>query len=137
MTQPHPPPLPLVAPLVPPSGLASISPASGTPLPLLLPLPELPPELPPELLDADASSTPPELEPLDPPLDPELLPELDPLLDPELLPDTQGPFGLVPASRSAPLGVPTPLGPSQPQPAVQRRLPQSGLRASLPPDVTS
>jgi hypothetical protein len=86
--------LPLPLPLPPPLLLA---------LPLLLPLPELPPELLPLLL--------PELLPL---LLPELLPELLPLLLPELLP---------PAFISVALGVPSPVGPSHPVPAVHWLLP--------------
>ena len=95
--------------------------------------PELPPELPP-LLDPEL---PPELDPL---LDPELLPELDPLLEPELL-DDEGHGTTLPAAvdcaRSAtPSGVPTPVGPSQPHPAVQVTSCQVPV-VSLVPAVTS
>jgi hypothetical protein len=107
-----PPPLlpllePLLLPLLEPLELPLLEPLL---LPLELPLLEL--VLPLEL--------------------PELLPLLLPLLEPLLLPLLDE-LLLVPPARAVPFGVPHPVGPSYPTPAVHSMLPQ------LPflPEVTS
>jgi hypothetical protein len=86
--------------------------------------PLLPPELPPLLPPLDPPLLPPELPPLEPPLLPPELPPLEPpLLEPLPLPLS-----------AAPLGVPQPVGPSYPTPAVHRYEPP---QLPLLPDVTS
>jgi hypothetical protein len=124
--EPTPPLLPELAPLLPPD---------VDPCPPLEPDPEPLPELdPPPELDPDPDADP-ELDPCPPP-DPELLEppplELDDeellleLDDEELLlelDDEEPPLELdeePPARSLAPLGVPMPVGPSQPGPLVQR-----------------
>ena len=128
-------PLPLSLFPVPASGIVG-----GAELPLLAP-PLLPLELdpPPDPLLLLPEPDPP----LDPELDPLLLPELepllDPLLDPELdplpLPDPLPPL-LLPSVilMAGPLGVPQPVGPSKPAPALH-----SWVTVQLPllPEVTS
>jgi hypothetical protein len=126
------------------AGVSALAPASGRPAPLLelTPLLDPPLELDPPLLELtpELEPPPPLLPPelvlplppeLDPELEPLLLPELEPLLLPELEPE------LLPVpicARSVPSGVPQPVGPSYPGPAVQSRL---GLQEPLLPDVTS
>jgi hypothetical protein len=130
--------------------LSLLAPASACPAPLLelTPLLDPPPELEPPLLELtpELEPPPPLLPPLLPPelvlplppeLEPELAPELEPLL-PELeplLPELEPELLPVPiCARSVPSGLPQPVGPSYPGPAVQRRL---GLHEPLLPDVTS
>ncbi len=126
------------------SALLLPAPPSGdTTAPLLLP--ELPPLLgpmPPEPPPLEAPPLEPLLPldpllPLPPPLDPPPLdPELPPLLDPELLlmlpplldPELLELELLVPRVPSTePFGVPMPVGPSHPTPALHWMLPQEPL----------
>jgi hypothetical protein len=120
--------------LVPPSAALVLVPLL---LPLLLLLPPLlllvPLLLPPLLLELPL---PDPLLPLELPLlDPLLLPLELPLLDPLLLPLELPLLLLLPLPLiSAPLGVPQPVGPSNPTPAVQK---DAVEHVPLLPEVTS
>lgn len=127
--------LPLLPELIPPELL----------LELPLPLPELPPEplLPEVLLEPLPELLLPEVLP-DPLLDPLLEPLLDPLLDPlpellpELLPEELLELEGVPSmASSVPLGVPTPVGPSHPGPAVHMTSVHLPLGSLLLPSAMS
>jgi hypothetical protein len=122
--------------VVPPSGVTApplllplLLPVLLLPVLLLLPLPLL---LDPLLLPLEL---PLELPPLELPLlDPLLLPLELPLLDPLLLPLELPLLLLLVPPISAPLGVPQPVGPSNPTPAVQK---DEVEHVPLLPEVTS
>lgn len=113
---------PELLPELPPELLPLLLPLElPLPLPLLLALPLLLPELLPLLLPELLPELPPLLLPL---LLPELLPELLPLLLPE---PASPPELLPPVFIVVALGVPSPVGPSHPVPAVHWLFPHEPL----------